>query len=237
MPFPISLIGNIAERVYLKLYKNNRFITISDSTKQNLIKYCWAKPKNIFISEMQIDFKPVSFPEHKENQFVFCARFVKSKRAQDCIKALSLAENKESKLYIIGEGPYKSNLENLTKKLNLKDRVIFTGRVSMKERNKIMAESQAILVTSIREGWGLIVTEANANGTLAITYNIHGLRDANKVGIITKSNTPKELAKEMDNILGNQRQMLKLSRDSIAFAKAHNNWNKQSEELEQWLGK
>jgi glycosyltransferase involved in cell wall biosynthesis len=33
-------------------------------------------------------------------------------------------------------------------------------------------------MTSLREGWGLVVTEANACGTPAIVYDVPGLRDA-----------------------------------------------------------
>jgi len=33
-------------------------------------------------------------------------------------------------------------------------------------------------MTSVREGWGLVVTEANACGTPAIVYDVPGLRDA-----------------------------------------------------------
>ena len=34
------------------------------------------------------------------------------------------------------------------------------------------------MVTSVREGWGLVVSEANAVGTPAIVYDVSGLRDS-----------------------------------------------------------
>ena len=33
-------------------------------------------------------------------------------------------------------------------------------------------------MTSVREGWGLVVTEANACGTPAVVYDVPGLRDS-----------------------------------------------------------
>ena len=98
-----------------------------------------------------------------------------------------------------------------------------------------MAESLAILVTSVKEGWGMIVTEANANGTLAITYNVSGLIDANKPGFITKKNNPEELAKYMDLITKDKGLLKRKSMESISFAKSHSNWNKNVEELEAWI--
>lgn len=235
--FLVALAGYILETIYLKLYMDDKFLTISESTKNDLVKYCWAYKKNIFISEMQIDFKPINKPIKKENSFVFCGRLKNSKRVHDCIKALNFMKNKKSKIYIIGDGDekYKKYLDKLINKLNLIDRVIFTGHISRDERNKIMAKCLAIIVTSLREGWGLIVTEANANGTLAITYNVHGLRDANKTGFITQENNPMEIAKYMDELMSNNKILIDKSIDSIAFAKTHCNWNKQVEELEKWF--
>lgn len=292
--FPINIIGYILERLYLKLYKNEKILTISESTKQDLIKYCNAKPENIFISEMQVDMPIAKYTSKKDNQFIYVGRIKKSKRIHDIIKAFSIVvksnenaishnpnvgslsevsnlnslnynpskSNKSSsvklidsnatnyskpaqstlisdklKLYIVGTGDqaYKDKLIKLSDSLNLGNRVIFTGNLSNKDRNTLMARSLAILVTSVREGWGLIVTEANANGTLAITYNTEGLRDANKSGIITKQNTPEALSQEMSKVLEDKNLTHKLSKSSLDFAKTHNSWAKQCTEVEKWL--
>src|SRR5437879_8219840 len=41
-----------------------------------------------------------------------------------------------------------------------------------------MTEAHVLLMTSVREGWGLVVTEANARGTPAVVYDVPGLRDS-----------------------------------------------------------
>jgi glycosyltransferase involved in cell wall biosynthesis len=61
------------------------------------------------------------------------------------------------------------------------------------------------VVTSVKEGWGLVVTEANSQGTPAVVYNVDGLRDSVKdgnTGIIAKENTPEGLAKALVSLLG-----------------------------------
>ncbi len=237
--FPVSLIGYILEYFYLKLYKNTKMFVVSDSTKQDLIKYAWANPSNILMLENQINFKPKTKISKKEDYFVFCGRLTKSKRVHDCIKAMSLINNQNTKLYIIGDGEekYKTKLNNLVLRLGLDKRVIFIGKLSNEKRNEIMAKATAILVTSVREGWGLIVTEANANGTIAITYDVPGLVDANKTGFITERNTPEDLAEDMKMIGKDKELMEKKSNESISFAKAHCNWGKNVGRLEEWMGK
>jgi glycosyltransferase involved in cell wall biosynthesis len=66
----------------------------------------------------------------------------------------------------------------LAERLGITDNVRFCGRVSAQEKHRLMADAQALLMTSVREGWGLVVTEANACGTPAIVYDVPGLRDS-----------------------------------------------------------
>jgi hypothetical protein len=56
--------------------------------------------------------------------------------------------------------------------------VEFFGRVSDAEKIDRMARAHALVVTSVREGWGLVVTEAAAHGTPSIAYDVPGLRDS-----------------------------------------------------------
>ena len=235
--FPLSLIGFILETLYLKLYRNTKTFVVSESTKKDLIKYAWAKPNNILVLENQINFKPINRIKKKNNYFIFVGRPVKGKKIEDCIKALSLIKDKKIKLYIISNGnnKYKNYLINLTRKLNLDKRVLFLENISNEKRNQLMAKATAILVTSVREGWGLIVTEANANGTLAITYNVPGLIDANKTGFVTKNNNHKELARLMKYSINNPKVIDKKSQDSLEFARQHADWTKNIRRLEKWV--
>jgi glycosyltransferase involved in cell wall biosynthesis len=41
-----------------------------------------------------------------------------------------------------------------------------------------MRRSHLIVVTSVKEGWGLIVSEAASQGTPAVVYDVDGLRDS-----------------------------------------------------------
>jgi glycosyltransferase involved in cell wall biosynthesis len=228
----LSVIGYLLENIYLKFYHNTPAFVVSESTKKDLVRYAWMNPKNILVLENQIDFEPVEEIPEKENAFCFCGRLKKSKRVHHCIEAMRYV--KDAKLYVIGDGDekYKKKLRRLVSKYGLENRVEFTGRVSFKKRNQLMQKCKAILVTSVREGWGLIVTEANANGTMAITYDIQGLRDANKNGIIVRKN---QLPSAMKKVLNDPELMLDLSKKSLEFAKSHRDWQKNIDELEKWM--
>ncbi len=51
----------------------------------------------------------------------------------------------------------------------------FVTRAELYER---MARSHCLLVPSVREGWGLVVVEANSVGTPAVGYDVPGVRDS-----------------------------------------------------------
>jgi glycosyltransferase involved in cell wall biosynthesis len=46
-----------------------------------------------------------------------------------------------------------------------------------------MARAHCLLVTSVREGWGMVITEANSVGTPAVGYDVPGIRDAIRDGV------------------------------------------------------
>ena len=74
---------------------------------------------------------------------------------------------------------------------------------------------------SIREGWGLVVTEANAMGTPVVAYNVPGLRDSvldGKTGILLKQNSPQKLAQTAITLLTDKNLLKRYSNDALAFS-------------------
>ena len=65
-----------------------------------------------------------------------------------------------------------------------------------------MARAHALVVTSVREGWGLVVDEAAAMGTPAIGYDRPGLRDSVPAanGVLVEP-TPAAMAAELERRL------------------------------------
>ena len=54
----------------------------------------------------------------------------------------------------------------------------FLGRVGAEELRARLARSHVLVSTSVREGWGLNVSEAAACGTPSIAYSVPGLVDS-----------------------------------------------------------
>ncbi len=73
-------------------------------------------------------------------------------------------KNLEVVLVIIGDGPEKKSLETLAKKLQLSDKVFFTGFINRVDMPKAYADSDIFLFASTSETQGLVIPEAAASG-------------------------------------------------------------------------
>jgi glycosyltransferase involved in cell wall biosynthesis len=76
---------------------------------------------------------------------------------------------------MIGGGPLLSRL-----RAGAPPGVHFRGRVPDEVKHDLMARAHVHLAASVREGWGLVVTEAAALGTPTIAYDVPGLRDSTR---------------------------------------------------------
>jgi glycosyltransferase involved in cell wall biosynthesis len=87
----------------------------------------------------------------------------------------------------------------LVDQIGLTSDVQFLGHLDNRDKHEKMAQAHMLLMTSVREGWGLVVSEGNALGTPAVAYNVPGLRDSvvhEKTGLLTET-SPTALASAM----------------------------------------
>lgn len=85
-----------------------------------------------------------------------------SKRVDLILRALSYLPSGE--LLVVGDGPERLRLEDLTQHLGLNGRVHFTGVVSSAVREGLYAQSTCCIYTPLREPFGMVPLEAAAAG-------------------------------------------------------------------------
>jgi glycosyltransferase involved in cell wall biosynthesis len=203
-PQPLSTLGWLAEPLYLRLLKRGPVITVSESTRQDLVRHGF-RPGDIQIISEGIQLAPVASLDKvlkagRPTLLSFGAMRA-MKRTLDQIRAFELARAKVPglRLVIAGDssGVYGRRVMRAILRSPYAADIEYMGRVSEAEKIQLMQQAHLILVTSVKEGWGLIVTEAASQGTPAVVYNVGGLRDSVRqaqTGIVTTLNTPAELA-------------------------------------------
>ena len=78
------------------------------------------------------------------------------------------------KLYLIGDGPLKIDIQNEIRRLNLEDNVIMTGHVA--NPFYLLNHMDCFVLSSNHEGQGLAVLEAMVVGKYCISTDIDGPR-------------------------------------------------------------
>jgi len=145
----------------------DKIITVSDKTKDDLRKIKSSEkavviPNGIDLAEInQIK------PSPAKSDIIFVGRLIKEKKADLLIKSLVRVKDNfpDVKCTIIGEGPEKENLEKLSDQSGLKDDVSFTGFLEdYQDVIAHMKSSKVLVLPSVREGFGMVVLEANACG-------------------------------------------------------------------------
>ena len=77
-----------------------------------------------------------------------------------------LEKNPDIRLLLVGDGPLKSDLENLCKDLKVSDQVIFLGNSD--RVNELLMAADIFLFPSKREGLGISAIEAQASGLVSL---------------------------------------------------------------------
>jgi glycosyltransferase involved in cell wall biosynthesis len=204
-PFPINAIGFAAEPLYLRCYRNSQVLTISASTEKDLRKLGFSGPITI-VPVGRETVEPTTTAKATMPTFLYVGRLSPSKRIPDVIHAFAFFRDsvRTGQLWLVGDGPveYLRKLQHLVSALGLRDHVEFCGRVSVDDKYRRMAQSHMLLMASAREGWGLVVIEANSCGTPAVVYDVPGLRDAvrnDQTGLVVEP-SPRALARGMQHL-------------------------------------
>ncbi|WP_242133212.1 glycosyltransferase family 4 protein [Aestuariivivens marinum] len=161
----------------------NVVLTNSKNTKKDLIKHFRITSKKIYVFNILIQdyFKDnnINYYENREQAIVFIGRLHKSKghdlvlkQMQDLVKIYS-----DIKLYIIGNGPERHNLIELTKSLGLANNVIFTGAIPQTQTYEHLNRVFLHISASLEEAYGLVNIEALSAGTPIVATRVGGLQE------------------------------------------------------------
>jgi glycosyltransferase involved in cell wall biosynthesis len=220
--FKASIAARI-ERLSTKL--PHQVISISPHTTEQLIAKLSCKKEIITISN-GLDIEAIQKVPAKriENDFFYAGRLLKHKRIDLLIKAIAeLKKNgKDVSCIVVGDGPEKSRLTKLAKKLELESSIAFHKFYEIHDDvYGLIKASKVFAFPTEREGFGIVAIEANACGKPVVTSLSPNNAASNLIvngenGFHFKQDDVKSLAVSLDEALN---QGSKLEKNCIASAK------------------
>ena len=121
-----------------------------------------------------VDVKGISAiaPADAQSDVIYVGRLLGHKGVDLLVKALSKmkASHPDIRALIVGSGPERERIRQLAESLGLEENIAFLGEVKDNERVfALMKSSKVLALPSSREGFGLVVLEANAAGVPVVT--------------------------------------------------------------------
>ncbi|HIH75295.1 MAG TPA: glycosyltransferase family 4 protein [Methanosarcina sp.] len=230
-----GFFGLVIETAVAKVSKNN--IAVSEWTKDRL-ETLIGTDREIEVLPNGVDLKLISgikpacqnLSGSREGKFydiIFAGRLIKEKNVNVLIKAVSLLKREIPEICcpIVGDGPERKALENLTLELGVQENVKFEGFQEYRELIAKIKASKVLVLPSSREGFGMVVIEAFACGVPVVTvrekYNAaQGLVVDGIDGFIVELNE-KEIAHAVKKIIEGSSESEKASEAALNEAKKY----------------
>lgn len=208
----------------------DRLTAISNNTKDNALKYYKIKKdreiKIIPIPYETVNFKKVSRQElglkESKKYIIGVGRLIKRKGFEIFVQALSFLPEEIDGL-IIGEGPERKKLERIAKEFGVLDRLHLLGYLPTEEQKfQYLAISDVFLLSSIHEGFGIVLQEAMQVGLPIVATNNGGQVDLvkdGKNGFLVEPSNIQLIAKKIEQIVNNTELKNKIIEKNISDIK------------------
>jgi glycosyltransferase involved in cell wall biosynthesis len=175
-------LGDLIERrLAPPIYRRSRIVTLSESSKRELVANLGLRAERITVVPPGIDERFTPGPAKAPDPLaVAVGRLMPVKRFDRLVRTAAAVRARVPgfRLVIVGEGQERPDLEQLVDDLGAGAAVALPGRVSDADLVALYQRAWVIASASAAEGWGMSLTEAAACGTPAVATAITGHADA-----------------------------------------------------------
>jgi glycosyltransferase involved in cell wall biosynthesis len=190
----------------LHSYKNNLWpfnradfiITVSDRIGEPLKN----EHKTTIYNGVQLDnIEKVDLRQRyslPQNSFLVCAvgRLVKVKAYEILIRSMCYTDD-ECFLLLVGDGTERSSLTKLAKRLQIEKKILFLGHMENDEAKKIIANSDLLAISSLKEGFPYVFVEALLSETPIVSTDVSDIKKFITETYIVKKLHEKEMAEKI----------------------------------------
>lgn len=190
---------------FLSLF-TKKIVAVSEAVKNYSVSRDKIKEKKIAIIANGINLDKFSGIPEKEfgdpPVIGVVGRLEEQKGHKYLFEALNLIKIIPWKLWVVGDGSKKNELERLAKDLNLRERIIFLG--ARKNIPEILSGIDIFAFPSLWEGLGLAALEAAAAGKPIVASRVGGIPEIisdGETGILVEPKNVKSLADGLERVL------------------------------------
>ena len=170
-----------------------------------------------------IDLKAELNIKEDEKVIIHVSNFRKVKRIPDILHAFAAVSKRlPCKLVLVGDGPEMGTVNKQIKKLGLRERVILLGK--QENLHELYAISDACVLMSEKESFGLVLLEAMLHGVPCLGTNIGGIPEVIQDGVngyIVEKGDSDSAAEKLYELLNDDRKRQALGENAIRIVREH----------------
>lgn len=241
LKFPWSEIASIIEGdVMTYLYRNHEVVTVSNSSKKEIIDLGLGTKESIQVIHPGIQsnlFKKTSKTRYPS--LLYVGRLKPYKNVDIALQSFAgvLKKYPKATCTIAGNGECLNRLRKLSEQLQIEKSTTFIPQITDKEKAKLYARHWVAIQPSSIEGWGITVIEANASGTPVIASNVKGLKDSvqdGETGILVKAKDPEAFAEAIIDLFTHTKKRRMMSQKALNWATQFT-WKNSTKKLLQFM--
>ena len=220
LPPGLARAGRILEeKIAPRFYRGTPIVTLSNSSRDELIDEMGLAPEQITVVHPGVDQRFTPGEGKTRNPHVLAvARLVPVKNFARLIRIMTRVRAAVPNAYlsIVGDGYEREDLNALIDELDAQDYIRLLGHLDDDDVLDLYQSAWVVASTSIREGWGMTLTEAAASGTPCVATDIAGHRDATVDGVAgLLGTTDDELVDHLVSVLTDADLRERLSKGAI----------------------
>lgn len=172
-----SRIGWFVEsRIAPRVYHHSQYVAVSDATRNELVGLGIDRGRiEVVHNGVQPRIRRIGHRASRPRVLVL-GRLVPHKRVEHVLRAAAVLRNEALGLQvsIVGDGWWREHVEQAARHLGVADIVEFHGFVDDRTKQEELQRAWVLALPSLKEGWGLVVTEAAAHGVPSVAYRSAG---------------------------------------------------------------
>lgn len=222
--------GSMEQQFLISLYRElelrtDRLMTVSQSFKSYLTPYV-EYPERIVVLPNGFDekrFKPIPH-ENEVPQLMTVCRLVPAKGLDTLLKACAILKQRGHTyvLHIIGDGPSRTELEDMARELGIYEDTIFYGYTLHPE--EFMPFFDIFVLPSRAEAFGSVFAEAALCWLALVGTNVGGIAEQIEDGVnglLVPPDHEQELAEALEKVITDPSYRYELARTGWEKAKNH----------------
>ncbi len=204
------------------IWRDAAAVTVPSDEVAELVQRAYGLPAHVIPNGVELEaLNPLPPQVHTPIRLVFVGRFSPQKNLIFLLEVLEKLRDLDWRLDLVGDGPLRGELEDLTRRQDLASRVQFHGWVTPEAATDIMRHSDMLVLPSLSEGLPLVGLQALGLGLALATSDHRSLKDLVQDGVngFTCSVTEVEaFAQRLRDLVANPPVLLAMRRASRKLA-------------------